>query len=212
MNLTLTIFLSYLIGAIPTSIIVSKLWKGIDIREYGSKNAGFTNVVRVLGYKPGIIVAIVDIGKGLIATIFISKISINSINLDNTLIQILAGFSAIIGHIWTIFAKFKGGKGVLTALGMIIGLNPISAGICFFIWAIIVYFSKYVSLGSIASSLFFPVIIFVEKYYFNKSISEYLLIFSILICILIIYTHRSNIKRLIYGTENKFERKVNKTD
>jgi glycerol-3-phosphate acyltransferase PlsY len=94
---------------------------------------------------------------------------------------------------------------------MITGLNPISAGICFFIWAIIVYFSRYVSLGSITSAIFFPIVIFVEKYYFNKSISEYLLIFSILICILIIYTHRSNIKRLISGTENKFGKKTDKT-
>jgi len=204
MNLIIIILISYILGSIPTSIIVSKLWKGIDIRNYGSGNAGFTNVVRVLGWKPGIIVGIIDLGKGFTATIFFSKIGAESITLDHTLAQIIAGFSAVVGHVWTIFAGFKGGKGVLTALGMVIGLVPVAAIACLIIWGIVVYISRYVSLGSITSAVLLPIVVLIEKQLFNKTLSNYLLIFSFFICILIIYTHRTNIQRLLSGTESKF--------
>ncbi|MFC1562704.1 glycerol-3-phosphate 1-O-acyltransferase PlsY [candidate division KSB1 bacterium] len=207
MSIITIILVSYIIGSIPTSIIVSKLWKGIDIRQYGSGNAGLTNVLRVLGWKPSIIVGIVDFSKAYIATVYFSKIGADSIPLDYTLIQIIAGLSAVLGHIWTIFAGFKGGKGVLTALGLIVGLDPFAALICFIIFWAIVYLSRYVSLGSICAAVFFPIVILIEKQYFNKDMSNYLLIFSLFICILIIYTHRSNIKRLLAGTENKFGKK-----
>ncbi len=166
-----------------------------------------TNVVRVIGWKPGVIVGIIDFSKGFIATVYFSKIGAGSIPLDYTLIQIIAGLSAIFGHIWTIFARFKGGKGVLTALALLVGLDPTAAITCLIIFAVIVYFSRYVSLGSISAAVAFPVIVLIEKQYLAKDISNYLLIFSFLICILIIYTHRSNIKRLLSGTENKFSRK-----
>ena len=205
MNLILIIFISYLIGSIPASILVCKIWSGIDIREHGSGNAGTTNVFRVLGWKPGIIVGIIDITKGFIAVVFISKIG--AVSLDYILVQIIAGLSAVTGHIWTIFAGFKGGKGALTALGMLIGITPLAAGVCFTIWGFVFYISKYVSLGSIIAAICFPVIITLEKYFFNKNVSNYLLAFSILICTLIVFTHRSNIKRLFSGTENKFGKK-----
>ena len=207
MSIIIIIILSYLIGSIPTSIIVSKLWKGIDIRKYGSGNAGLTNVIRVIGWKPGGIVGIVDFGKAFIATVYFSKIGAGSISIDYTLIQIIAGFSAVFGHIWTIFARFKGGKGILTALGMLVGLNPIAAITCLAVFGIVFYFSRYVSLGSITATVSFPIVILIEKHYFYKDISNYLLIFSFLICTLIIYTHRSNIKRLLAGTESKFAKK-----
>lgn len=208
MNLLVIILISYILGSIPTSIIISRLWKGIDIRDYGSGNAGFTNVVRVLGWKPGIVVAIIDILKGYITAVYISKIGFNSISLDYSLIQIIAGFSAITGHIWTIFARFKGGKGVLTALGMVIGLIPSAAIICVIIWGVIVYKWRYVSLGSITAGVVFPIIVSLEKYYLNSNISLYLLLFSFIMCILIIHTHRTNISRLLNGTENKFGSKI----
>ncbi len=207
MNIIIIILISYIIGSIPTSIIVSKLWKGIDIRQHGSRNAGFTNVLRVLGWKPSIIVGIVDVSKGFIAAVYFSKIGADTIPLDYTLIQIIAGLSAVFGHIWTIFAGFKGGKGVLTALGLVIGLEPTAAIVCSIIFGIIVYFSRYVSLGSIFAAVTFPIIVFIEKQYIHKNVSNNLLIFSLFICILIIYTHRSNIKRLLSGTENKFGKK-----
>ena len=208
MSLLIIILISYILGSIPASIIISRLWKGIDIRKYGSNNAGFTNVVRVLGWKPGIIVAVFDISKGFIATVYISRIGIDAVSLDYTLIQIIAGFSAVIGHIWTVFAHFKGGKGVLTALGMLIGLIPSAAVICFGAWVITFSIWRYVSLGSIAAGIVFPVFVSIEKYYLNKDISIYLLLFSIIICILVIFTHRANIKRLLSGTENKFRSKI----
>lgn len=208
MSLLIIILISYILGSIPTSIIISRLSKGIDIRNYGSGNAGFSNVVRVLGWKPGIIVAVVDITKGFVATVFVSKIGIDTIPLDYTLIQIIAGFSAVIGHIWTVFARFKGGKGVLTALGMLMGLIPSAAVICFGAWGITFYKWRYISLGSIVAGIVFPVVVTVEKYYLNRNISVYLLLFSIIMCILMVFSHRANIKRMLSGTENKFGSKI----
>ncbi len=208
LNLGLIVILSYLAGSIPTSIIVGKLVKGIDIRNYGSGNPGGTNVIRVIGLGWGIFVILFDAFKGYFAVSFIANwfyrgdlIEI----LNFTTVQILAGCSAVVGHMWTIFAGFRGGKGVSTSAGMLLGIAPFDLIIVFLIFLSIVSLTRYVSLGSIISAIFFPlVIVFTDKILGFEHRDFYtVLIFGSIIAILIVYRHRSNIKRLINGTENK---------
>jgi glycerol-3-phosphate acyltransferase PlsY len=197
---------SYLVGSIPTSIIVGKILRGrdFDIRKEGSGNAGGTNVFRVLGWKPGITVMAIDVLKGVLATLLISQWKpFGHIPPNDTVLQILAGLAAVCGHVWTIFAGFRGGKGVGTAGGMIIALYPIAALICFLIFIIVVFFTRYVSLGSIIAAVSLPILISLWPPPPPRD-AEALIAFSLLVSGLIIYTHRSNIRRLLSGTENRF--------
>ncbi|MFQ5770289.1 MAG: glycerol-3-phosphate 1-O-acyltransferase PlsY [bacterium] len=205
-SLFIIILLSYLVGSFPTSIVVGRMSRRIDIRDYGSKNAGGTNVFRVLGWKAGLLVAVVDVGKGLLATLLVSKIRIDPLSLDYELVQILAGVAAVIGHIWTVLAKFRGGKGVATAGGMLIALFPWAALICFFIFVILVLTTRYVSVGSITAASCLPFVLVLLDRMFGKTVPHSLYIFSIFVGCLIFYTHRSNIRRLINGTENRFNK------
>ena len=205
-SLVLIILFAYLVGSFPTSIVVGRMTQRIDIREYGSKNAGGTNAFRVLGWKAGLFVAVVDILKGVLATLLIAKIRVDPLMLDYELVQIIAGTFAVIGHIWTVLAKFKGGKGVATGAGLIIALFPWASLICFIIFAALVLTTRYVSLGSIIATSSLPFVLLTFDRMFGKSVSTSLLTFSILISGLIIFTHRSNIRRLINGTENRFEK------
>jgi len=195
------IVLSYLAGSIPTSIICSKLFKGIDIRDYGSGNAGGTNAMRVLGWKIGVLVMLIDVVKGVFATLVISQIRIDLVNLSPNLIQIIAGMSAIFGHIWTIFAGFKGGKGVGTAAGMLFALYPIAGVVCVAIFASVLLTTRYVSLSSMPAAVAFPIVVLLFKNW--RGYSGELIYFAVFIAILIVFTHRSNIKRLIKGEESK---------
>ena len=201
------LILSYLVGSTPTSIIVGKILKGIDIRDYGSGNAGGTNAFRVLGWKAGVFVSLVDIAKGTFATVVISKIQIDALPFDNTaLIMILAGVCAILGHTYTIFARFKGGKGVGIAAGMLIGLFPIAFLICLIVFAIILFSTGIVSISSMAAAVTLPIALLVIDNLFSKNVDTTLTIFSIIIPFFIIFTHRSNIKRLIKGEEQSFKK------
>lgn len=205
-SLVLIILFAYLVGSFPTSIVVGRMTQRIDIREHGSKNAGGTNAFRVLGWKAGLFVVVVDILKGVLATLLIAKIRVDPLMLDYELVQIIAGTFAVIGHIWTVLAKFKGGKGVATGAGLIIALFPWASLICFIIFAALVLTTRYVSLGSIIATSSLPFVLLTFDRMFGKSVSTSLLTFSILISGLIIFTHRSNIRRLINGTENRFEK------
>ena len=205
-SLVLIILFAYLVGSFPTSIVVGRMTQRIDIREHGSKNAGGTNAFRVLGWKAGLFVAVVDILKGVLATLLIAKIRVDPLMLDYELVQIIAGTFAVIGHIWTVLAKFKGGKGVATGAGLIIALFPWASLICFIIFAALILTTRYVSLGSIIATSSLPFVLLTFDRMFGKSVSTSLLTFSILISGLIIFTHRSNIRRLINGTENRFEK------
>ena len=205
-SLVLIILFAYLVGSFPTSIVVGRMTQRIDIREHGSKNAGGTNAFRVLGWKAGLFVAVVDILKGVLATLLIAKIRVDPLMLDYELVQIIAGTFAVIGHIWTVLAKFKGGKGVATGAGLIIALFPWASLICFIIFAGLVLTTRYVSLGSIIATSSLPFVLLTFDRMFGKSVSTSLLTFSILISCLIIFTHRSNIRRLLNGTENRFEK------
>ncbi len=211
-SLLFVILLSYLVGSIPTSIIVSRFVKGIDIRQHGSGNAGGTNVMRVLGVKAGIFVIITDMFKGLVATVFVAKLAhldfflnFHSPIENYVLIQILAGCSAILGHIWTIFGSFRGGKGIATAAGMLVGLAPWDLLIAISVFATVFLISRYVSLGSISAAITFPLALVFRENVLNADVPGYgtLIFFSIGIAALLIYTHRANIKRLLDGKENK---------
>jgi glycerol-3-phosphate acyltransferase PlsY len=193
--------LSYLVGAIPFGYIIAKLWKGIDIREHGSKNIGFTNVLRTVGAVPGIIVLILDIGKGLASILIFARLG--ELNLD--ILPVLCGVAAIIGHNWTIYLKFKGGKGIATTIGVFIALAPMATLISLVVWVITVLITRYVSLGSILFVICLPIVIFAGQIV-GRDYTISLLLAAALVAIMAIYKHRSNIGRLLNGTEKKIGR------
>lgn len=198
MSTLLFILLAYLLGSIPTAVWVGKSWYAIDVREYGSKNAGATNTFRVLGKKPGIIVLIIDIIKGAIASLlpfyFYTGTTDQVVNL-----QIITSIVAVVGHVFPCFANFKGGKGVATSLGVIIGLHPAAAGICMAVFLLVFLTSHYVSLGAMIGAITFPLsIVFVFHTH-----SFWLIVFAHVLAILVILAHRKNIQRLLKGEESK---------
>jgi glycerol-3-phosphate acyltransferase PlsY len=216
LTIILILLLSYLVGSIPTAIIVSKLVAGIDIRNYGSGNAGGTNVFRVLGWKYGTLVMLVDAFKGVVAVVFIARLFfLTEMPFDNptpfddfTFVQLLAGISAVIGHVFTVFAGFRGGKGMATAAGMALSLMTIDVLIATAVFLFMLIKFRYVSLSSISGAVALPIILFIRENVFHVHIQGYttLITFSIFIALFIIYTHRSNIKRIIEGTENRVKR------
>lgn len=206
------IILSYLIGSIPTSIIITKAIKGVDIRNFGSGNAGGTNVMRVLGWKLGLLVILLDACKGVLAVVIISRLQYGQIPFKNltpfddfTLVQIIAGISAVIGHIWTVFAGFRGGKGIATALGMLLIISTVDMLVAIGVFILVVSISKYVSLGSILGAISIPLTLIIRENIFNVNIPSYntILPFVVGISLLVIYTHRKNVVRLINGNEHK---------
>lgn len=209
LNLVLLLVSSYLTGSIPTSIITGKVLRGIDIREHGSGNAGGTNVFRVLGWKPALFVALVDVFKGWLPTaIYATWILPAQLPLQDTgTIQILCGFGAVLGHTYTVFAGFRGGKGVGTAAGMLLALFPVAFSLCLVVFILTLLISGYVSLSSILAAASLPVFLLVLPPLTGISSPPLsLLIFSLLIPWFIIFTHRSNIHRIRAGTENRFEK------
>jgi acyl phosphate:glycerol-3-phosphate acyltransferase len=214
LSLIVVIVLSYLVGSFPTALLIGKYFKGIDPRKFGSKNMGSTNAFRIFGWKLGTLVQLIDISKGLIATLLISKMFYGALPFENktpfediTLVQIIAGLSAVFGHVWTIFAHFKGGKGINTTAGVLLSLAPIDATIAIGVFVLVLMSSGYVSLGSITAAFAFPLVMFLRENIFGVNIYGYntLIYFAIGLCIFLIYNHRINIKRLLYGEENKFE-------
>ena len=193
---------AYLLGSIPSAVWVGKARYNIDVREHGSKNAGATNTFRVLGKKPGIVVLSIDIIKGALAT-FLPVIVLNStLRIENEhiiQIQILAAVFAVVGHVFPIFAQFKGGKGVATSLGVIIGLQPLAALVCVVLFLIVFILFQFVSLGAIVAALSFPLVI---RFIIQED-SNWLFCFSILLSFLVIFAHRKNIGRLVKGEEAK---------
>jgi glycerol-3-phosphate acyltransferase PlsY len=220
--LAIIVILSYLIGSIPNSIIISKAVSGIDIRKHGSGNAGGTNVMRVLGWKYGLLVIFLDALKGAVAVVIISRLFYGPLPFENvspfddfTLVQIIAGMSAVIGHIWTVFAEFKGGKGIATALGMLLTLITIDMLIAVGIFTLVVLISRYVSLGSIIAAISVPATLFIRENLFHVDIPGYSTLFPFIIGVtaLVIFTHRKNLVRIINGNENKISfRKKKKID
>ncbi len=207
MEIIILLILSYSTGAIPTSIIVSKVAKNIDIREHGSGNAGATNVYRILGWKYALIVLLLDIFKAWLPTaVYAITISHPISILDTGFIQILCGSFAVIGHTYPIFAKFKGGKGVGPLIGVLLALFPIAFPLCLIVAIGIIIKTGYVSLGSIFAAISLPIFILILPTVGIVSPNLSLVVFSLLVPWFVIYTHRSNISRIRNGTENRFDK------
>lgn len=183
---------AYILGSIPNALWIGKVFKGIDVREHGSKNTGSTNAARVLGAKLGILTLILDISKGAIPTLIATML------LDSSISVILVGICAILGHSFSIFMKFKGGKAVATTVGVFIVLVPGAILLAAVIFFLVFGITRYVSLSSMIGAISLPIWIII----FYKNIP--LTIFGIIIAILIIVRHKSNIQRLLNGTESKF--------
>jgi glycerol-3-phosphate acyltransferase PlsY len=183
---------SYLLGATPTSYIAGKLGRGIDLREHGSKNLGATNVYRILGWKYAIPVALIDIAKGAVPVLFAP-------NSPYPWLPLAAGGAAVLGHMFSPYVSFKGGKGVATAAGMFLALAPLAVLIAIPVWGVCLWLTGYVSLSSIVAVLSVPLMVALlqpgESYVFWA---------SVVLVLLIIFAHRRNIARLIAGTENRF--------
>ncbi|MFZ9589580.1 MAG: glycerol-3-phosphate 1-O-acyltransferase PlsY, partial [Chitinophagaceae bacterium] len=200
MNEFLLIILAYLIGSIPTSLIVSRSQFNIDIRDYGSGNAGATNTFRVLGSKWGTFVMMMDMLKGLVAVKLALLLPYYIENeFERTNFQIGLGLAAVLGHIFPVWAEFRGGKGVATLFGLIIAISPWTALSCIGVFLLVLYLTRFVSLSSILASMAFPVFILVV---FNVDNIAYR-IFAIAVALLVIMTHQKNIGRLLSGSESK---------
>ena len=193
------ILLAYLLGSIPTAVWVGKSFYGLDVREHGSKNAGATNTFRVLGKKPGTIVLIVDVLKGVLAVLIPSFFYPTTDADASTNLELICAISAVLGHVFPVFAGFRGGKGVATSLGVIIGVHPPAAAICLGIFLIVFIAFHYVSLGAIFAAIAFPLL--VNLVFGNEQI--WLMVFSIVLSLAVVVTHHKNIKRLLAGNENK---------
>lgn len=191
---------AYLLGSVPNAVWIGKVFFNTDVREHGSKNAGSTNTIRVLGYKAGIPVLLLDILKGFLAvkliyfTFYYIPATGEYINF-----QLLLGLAVIIGHIFPVFANFRGGKGVATLIGVIMAIDPVSTLICIGVFMATLLITKYVSLSSMIAGLSFPVLVIVV---FNTTTSS-LVIFSLIVFVLLLFTHQKNIERLVRNEESK---------
>jgi glycerol-3-phosphate acyltransferase PlsY len=193
---------SYFVGAIPTSHLLSRLFAGIDLRQHGSGNLGATNLYRVLGWKYAIPAAAVDIAKGAIPVlVFAPQVS------SSQLFALGCGVAAIVGHVFSVFVGFKGGKGVATAAGVMLGLTPLALLVSAVVWAVLVRVTGYVSVASIAAAAVLPV----SVYLLEDSASPALLWLAAMIATGVIILHRRNIQRLLKGTENRFGRRAAST-
>ncbi|NCP84679.1 MAG: glycerol-3-phosphate 1-O-acyltransferase PlsY [Bacteroidetes bacterium] len=202
--------LAYLIGSIPSSVWVGKIYKGIDVRDYGSGNAGATNTFRVLGWKAGVIVVIMDFVKGFTVTVYISKLAIYFGGLPEyfmgeheVVMSIIVGIIAVVGHTLPVWAQFRGGKGMLTAGGMLYGVEPISITITILMFILVISTTRYASLASIMASLVYPIILVVMKFFLGYTINPLVLVIAFLLCGFLLFKHKTNITRLLNGTETK---------
>lgn len=217
MNISIDIIISFLIsflsGAIPTGVIISKSVFGFDIRTKGSGNMGSTNVFRILGRKWGILVQVIDMLKGFIPVYFLShyfidpEIITNSFSGNIVNVQLVLGLATVLGHIFSPFVGFKGGKGINTATGMLVAISPFDISIAFIVFWLIVFSTGYISLGSISAGLALPISLLIRHNFFDYNVQNYFTIiyFFVFIACLILFTHKSNIKRLLKGVENKFD-------
>lgn len=200
----IAVVLAYLAGSIPSAVWAGKLFHGIDVREHGSGNAGATNTVRVLGWKTGIPVLLFDLFKGWLAAMlprFLNAAPESSETL--MVLQIACGLAAILGHVFPVFAGFRGGKGVATTFGVLLALHPLLTLTCAGIFLIVLLASGYVSLGSMIAVAMFPILLVT----LFKSPSVWLTVFSVIVAAAVIITHTKNIKRLLRGEEKRFIRR-----
>jgi len=193
-NLWLWILASYLLGAVPTSYLAARLFAGLNLSEHGSKNLGATNLYRVLGWKYAIPVGLFDVAKGAIPAAVFAPLAG-----PDSWIPVLLGVAAVIGHVYSVFVKFRGGKGVATAAGAVLALAPAALGISVIVWLVVLAATGYVSLASMLGAIAFPLAVRIT----NPS-DHYVFGVGVALAAFIVMTHRSNIQRLAAGQENRF--------
>lgn len=201
--ISITTVVAYLLGSIPTAVWYGQGFFGIDIRKFGSGNAGATNTFRVLGKRAGTIVMLVDVLKGYTAAVLSTLLWYADVITETEILtfKIVFGLVAVIGHLYPVFANFKGGKGVATLLGMMLATHPEMAAVCIGVFLLVVIASQYVSLGSILAALAFPVLLLLQI--FGHKESPLLIVFGFIIFLLVAFTHQKNIIRLLRGEENR---------
>jgi acyl phosphate:glycerol-3-phosphate acyltransferase len=200
LNLVIVVLLAYLLGSIPAAVWIGKTFHNIDVRQHGSGNAGTTNVIRVLGWKTGIPVLLIDVAKGWLAAtlpVFFGLAEHGSALITN--LQIIAGVIAIVGHIFPVFAGFRGGKGVATVFGVLLAIQPLLTICCFGVFLIVLLITGIVSISSMSAGIAFPIFLFL----LFDTPSVIFKVFSILVAIALLITHRKNIDRLMKGEEKK---------
>ena len=204
----ITAILSYLLGAIPFGYLITRFLRHSDIRKMGSGNPGATNVFRMVGPVPGVVTLILDVLKGLVCVVFISNLALRTEPcMSSVLVLLIMGAAAVCGHNWTVFLKFKGGKGMATSAGVMIGLSiripqvAIIVGLCFGVWLLVLLLTGYVSLASITTACALPICMVV----FSQPLE--LIVFAVALCLFAVYRHKSNIGRLLRGEEKKMFRK-----
>ena len=202
MSLVGVILIAYLLGAIPTALIAGRLLKGIDIRTVGSGNVGATNTWRALGWKAGVAVLTLDLGKGLIATVLVPRIPFGPLPLGAQDVAVLCGLAAVLGHVFPVYIGFRGGKGVATTTGMLIGVAPIPLGIAAGVFALSFVLTGRVSIGSLLGAATVPIAIAVLGRYHLGSYPPVLLGLTAALAAFIVFNHRSNIARLLRGEEH----------
>jgi len=213
LTLFTVLFASYLLGSIPNSVIAGRV-RGVDLHRIGSGNAGATNVFRTLGKGAGTVVFVGDVLKGLLATVVVSQLRLGDglpawLGPDSEAwIKVIAGSASILGHVYTaigryFYGTFRGGKGVATGMGMLLGLIPVAIGIAVVIFSAVVYTTRFVSLGSILATLSLPLSLLIQRNVFEWDIPGPIFGFTLVVPLFILYTHRANVKSLLAGTERR---------
>lgn len=213
LSLIVVLLISYLLGSVPTSLWIGRIFRGIDIRDFGSGNAGATNTFRILGWPSGVAVLILDFFKGFVSTYWVSQlawsigtgpVTIPAWDVD-AFVQIACGFMAVFGHAVPVFAGFRGGKGGAAAAGMLYGIEPVSISISVGIFLLLMFTTRYVSLGTVVSTAVYPLSQLVLRYIVGWQIDGSVIILSSVASLFIIYKHKANLKRLLNGTENRIK-------
>lgn len=209
-SVVVILVLSYLVGSIPASVWVGKLAYGIDLRSHGSGNAGATNAFRVLGWKAGLVASLVDLGKGLLAAGVIATIRLDMLPAGfgfwevESVVRLMAGMAAVVGHMYPLWAGFKGGKGVNTTAGVLLALTPGVMLLTLGVFAMVLLSSRYVSLASLTATVVYPSAIAIKKYWMHaEGLDASVFVFSLVLATGIFLAHRSNIQRLLAGNENR---------
>ncbi len=205
------ILISYLLGSIPFGLLVSRFAGIDDIRKYGSGNIGATNVGRVAGFKVAIWVYLGDIAKGIVA-VMVARYYISSFGplpLSNETFLVLTAIAAVLGHVFPVFLRFRGGKGVNTAMGVMVAIVPVEALLAFTVFLVLVFLTRYVSLSSMVAVVVFPLILICEKYFMKMDIADVYMLIGVIIAVLVVTAHRKNIGRLLKGTESQIKRPGN---
>ena len=206
MNTTfLMIAASYLLGSLPTSALVGRL-RGIDLRKEGSGNLGFTNALRVLGWRYAVPVLAIDVAKGAVPVLFIAPALASGSPLGAEWAALAAGLAAIAGHVWSVFTGFKGGKGIATTCGVFAALAPLATVASVAVWLVLVLSTRYVSVGSVVASIVLPLAVALESTMRGKERPAHLIILAVIVAVLVVVKHRGNLRRLAAGTENRFGR------